>query len=110
MSDDETLDERANRLAREAIKAVSGLHTVKRMAAARNWHCSHCLTLWPCPTVSLLQDAEEAIGEAEEESDDSVYTCAFVIHPGSMYVDPEPPTYCDNVVEHEGDLCPEHER
>ena len=53
MTDDETLDERANRLARESIKAIASLHKVKRMAAARNWHCQHCLTMWPCPTISL---------------------------------------------------------
>jgi hypothetical protein len=109
MAEDETLDERANRLARESIKAIAGLHKVKRMAAARNWHCQHCLTMWPCPTVSLMQDAEEAINEAEEEADDTVHHCAFMTHPGSMYVDPEPPEYCTNVVEHDGDLCPEHD-
>ena len=109
MADDETLEEHANRLAREAIKQIAGLHKVKRMAAARNWHCQHCLTLWPCPTISILSDAEEAIKEAEEAADDTVYTCAYMIHPGSMYVDPEPPTYCDNVVERDGDFCEEHE-
>ena len=109
MSDEyETVNYRANRLAREAIKQVSALHTVKRMAAARNWHCSHCLTLWPCPTVVLIQDAEEAISEAEEEATE--HHCAFIVHPGSMYIDPEPPTYCDNVVDNEGDYCAEHEQ
>lgn len=108
MADEETLDERANRLARQAIKEIAGLHKVKRnVTIQRNWVCQHCLTIWPCPTVSILQDAEEAISEAEEER--SVYHCAFIIHPGSMYVDPEPPTYCDNVVEHDGDFCAEHE-
>ena len=110
MSDDETLDDVANRLAREAIKDIADLHTVKRMAAKMNWHCRHCLTMWPCPTVSLLQDAEEAINLAEEEADESIYTCAYMIHPGSMYVDPEPPTYCDNVVDHDGDFCEEHQQ
>ena len=109
MSDDETLDDAANRLSREAIKQIASLHKVKRMAAVRNWHCQHCLTLWPCPTVSLLQDAEEAISVAEEETDQSVHHCAFMIHPGSMYVDPEPPEYCSNVVDHDGDFCAEHE-
>ena len=106
-ADDETLDERANRLAREAIKQIAALHKVKRMAAERNWHCRHCLTMWPCPTVSLLQDAEEAISEAEEEANPEVEHCAYVIHPGSMYVDPEPPTYCENVAVH-GGYCAEH--
>ena len=106
---DETLDERANRLAREAIKQIAGLHKVKRMAAERNWHCVHCLTMWPCPTVSMLQDAEEAISEAEAAADPTVYHCAYVIHPGRMYIDPEPPTYCENVVEGDGNFCAEHE-
>jgi len=106
---DEELEDRANRLSREAIKAIAGLHKVKRMAAARNWHCQHCLTLWPCPTISILQDAEEAINEAEEAADDTVYTCAYIIHPGSMYVDPEPPEYCSNIVDREGDFCEEHQ-
>lgn len=114
MADNETLDERANRLSREAIKAITGLHKVKRMSAQRNWHCQHCLTMWPCPTISIVMDAEDAISaaeeEAEEDEDHTLYTCAYIIHPGSMYVDPEPPTYCDNVVDHEGDFCSEHQR
>lgn len=109
MNDDETLDERANRLARQAIKEIASMHKVKRMAAKMNWHCQHCLTLWPCPTVSILQDAEEAINEAEAEADQSDYHCAYMIHPGSMYVDPEPPTYCENIVERDGDFCAEHD-
>lgn len=104
MTDDETLDERANRLARESIKAIASLHKVKRMAAARNWHCQHCLTMWPCPTISLMQDAEEAISEAEEEQ--SVYRCGFRTHVASLN---GPEEFCENEVEHEGDLCPAHE-
>jgi hypothetical protein len=30
-------------------------------------------------------------------------------HPGSRYVDPEPPSYCEIEVEEEGDFCEEHE-
>jgi hypothetical protein len=71
---EETLDERANRLAREAIKQIADLHTVKQMAAKMNWHCRHCLTMWPCPTISLLSEAEEAINEAEEVTTDGTLT------------------------------------
>jgi hypothetical protein len=67
MSD--TLDERANTLAREAIKAVAELHAVRKMASPRNWHCSEDLQPWPCATVTIISEAEEAISEAEERGE-----------------------------------------
>lgn len=107
MSDtEETLDGRANRLAREAVKAVARLHKVAKMAAKRNWHCSHCLGAWPCLTVSAIADAEEAINEAEEEANREVYHCGFRTYAASIN---GPAEYCENEVEHEGDLCPVHE-
>jgi hypothetical protein len=57
----------ADRLAREAIKAVAGLHTMNKMAARRNWHCRHCLTMWPCPTFHFIEEAWTAIRAEEGE-------------------------------------------
>ena len=38
-----------------------------------------------------------------------VIYCPAQAHPGSFYIDPTPPEYCENEVESEGDLCPEHD-
>lgn len=34
--------------------------------------------------------------------------CTHVVHPGSRYVDPEPPETCDRDVVDGTDYCPEH--
>lgn len=66
----ETLDQKADRLARAAVKALSDQHVVSHP----RWHqdpcrtCYHCGLLWPCPTVRILSAAEEAISEAETEA------------------------------------------
>lgn len=35
--------------------------------------------------------------------------CPAQTFAGSYYIDPEPPSWCDNEVESEGDYCPVHE-
>lgn len=55
--------------------------------------------------VNLIQSAVK--GEWVKETE--VFTCGALTHPGSMYVDPTPPEYCETPVEHEGDVCSKHE-
>ena len=38
-----------------------------------------------------------------------IYLCPVQTIAGRMYEDPEPPEFCWNEVENEGDLCAEHE-
>ena len=39
---------------------------------------------------------------------DPIY-CPAQTFAGHYYIDPEPPEWCENEVENEGDYCPEHE-
>ena len=39
----------------------------------------------------------------------NIYYCPVQTFAGRMFEDPEPPGFCWNEVENEGDLCPEHD-
>lgn len=105
------LSEAANKLAREAVKAVMARHNIHRDILG-NPKCSECKTTWPCLTVAMLSEADEAISVAEEEEEriaNGPYYCGVMTRSARMYENPEPAEYCENEVDHEGELCTKHE-
>lgn len=60
---------RADRLARAAVKAIADQHNVDDIGTKTTGTtvCT-CGRQWPCETVRLLSEAEEAISEAEDEA------------------------------------------
>jgi hypothetical protein len=68
----ESLIDKANRLAREAVTEIAAGHNPSGTNGA---YCLTCGTRWPCPTVTLVQDAEEAISEAKDVIEQDV--CPF---------------------------------
>ena len=106
----ETLTEKANRLAREAVKREASKHKPGPGPVSK-LYCMLDAHLWPCSTIEALSEAEEAISEAEEEEDriaNGPYYCGFQIR-GVRYIDPEPAEYCMAEVEHEDERCPVHD-
>lgn len=103
------LNDKAGRIARDAVKVEMARHRPE--TGVIGTFCYHDRHQWPCPTVEALSGAEEAIAEAEEEAEriaSGPYYCGVEVRP-MRYVDPEPAEYCENEVEHEGDLCVAHE-
>lgn len=64
-------------------------------------------------TDTEIEQGRVVCVECSEDAGESVehqrYTCGAMTFPGRRYVDPEPPEYCEEEVEQEGDLCPRHE-
>lgn len=42
------------------------------------------------------------------DADEPVYYCGRMTFAGRMQLDPEPPEWCENLVENEGDVCSVH--
>lgn len=119
--EEENITDRANRLAREAVKRVMGKHQPVSPHPGRVV-CSTCTDTsdgvvidtvqWPCQIVKDMQDAEEAISVAEEEEEAAtkVYYCPVVVSRARLYGDsPEPEEVCGNEVDSDGEPCPEHD-
>lgn len=108
--EEEHIIAKANRLARDAVKAAAALHNPKpfHYHGGTSTICDICLTVWPCKTISALGEAEEAVGIAEEFEADAlrVHTCGALERRATHL---EPAEYCGNEVEHEGEHCPEHD-
>lgn len=118
----ETITEKANRLAREAVKREMAKH-LPVTPYAGYVVCSSCLDAsdgividtvpWPCPIVKDMQDAEEAIVMAEEEearAEGGPYYCGAMVRTARLYGDaPEPAEYCEEQVDAEGEPCPAHD-
>lgn len=112
--EEEHIVAKANRLAREAVKAAAALHNpqsrpypVPTPAIA----CRTCLETWPCKTITVLGEAEEAIGMADEFEAEAMTThyCGALTRPARMYGDPEPAEYCENEVDAEDQQCSDHD-
>ena len=112
MSDtEETLTEKADRLAREAVKREAAKHRPGPGPVSK-LYCRMDAHLWPCSTIQVLSEAEEAITEAEEEESriaNGPYLCGYQTRAARMYEDPEPAEHCEAEVDNEGDCCPAHE-
>lgn len=118
----ETITEKANRLAREAVKHEMGKHQPIHAHGAL-YFCSSCLdasdeydvknVIWPCQIVKDMQDAEEAISmaeEAEARAAGGPYYCGAMVRTARLYGEyPEPAEYCEEQVEEEGEPCPAHD-
>ena len=107
----ENLTEKANRLAREAVKREASKHKPGPGPVSK-LYCELDAHLWPCSTIGALSGAEEAISEAEEEESRAAagpYYCTAQTFAGSFHIDPTPPEYCDAEVDEPGDYCPLHE-
>lgn len=63
-------ERRADELARKAVKAVMDQHRPNGpyypIGLLAGEYCKGCRDPWPCETVRLLSEAEEAISEAED--------------------------------------------
>lgn len=114
ISTEETLTDRANRLAREAVKHVMSYHNpYQEKPESGRVLCSHDDAEWPCDVVNDLSEAEEAISaaeEAEERTAGGPYYCTAIIRPARLYGDaPEPEELCGNEVDSDGEPCAEHD-
>lgn len=111
-STEESLTDRANRLAREAVKLVMSYHNPSPVGPATTV-CTQDGYVWPCPTVADLSEAEEAISvaeEAEERAANGPYYCGVEVRRARLYGEaPEPAEYCENEVDAEGEPCAEHD-
>jgi len=111
-----TVSELANKLAREAVKHEMAKHTpyspTKHSVNGVTTYCQKDGNLWPCPIVSEMSEALEAIEVAEEEEQriaNGPYYCGVQTRAARMYNDPEPAEYCEVEVEHEDDTCGAHD-
>lgn len=111
-----TVTELANKLAREAVKNEMAKHTpyspTKHTTNGVTTYCQKDGNLWPCPIVTEMSEALEAIEVAEEEEQriaNGPYYCGVQTRAARMYEDPEPAEYCEVEVEHEGDTCGAHD-
>lgn len=111
---EETLTDKANRLAREAVKREMEKHVSYSPQSHTKTgpviYCKHDGEGWPCRVVSEMDAAEEAISEAEEEEEriaNGPYYCGVEVR-AMRYVDPEPAEYCENEVDNEGEHCDKH--
>lgn len=113
---EETLSNKANRLAREAVKAEIARHSpVMEFGNDGPRHfCVACWNdcgqlMWPCPTVEALSAADEAISEAEEEEEriaNGPFYCGVMTYSQTLM---SPAEYCGGEVPNKGDLCAKHD-
>lgn len=109
--EEESITDKANRLAREAVKVVMAKHT-PHPTAKGGVECGYDGVQWPCYTVQDMGEAEEAISMAEEEEEraSKVHYCGVEVVRARLYGEyPTPAEYCENEVDAEGEPCAEHD-